>query len=1491
MRRLIDQLFSATKQPSHGRVVNWKLLCVSLVLLAVALPSLHFWQRYQLRRNAYGLLERATALEGEGKWREAADYAYRYLVLVPDDPAARAQLARAFGKSAITPVQQRRAIELYYLAAGVNTGEVQRECNRNAMALLWELGRHEEAVQQAELVLKGAPEDLSALRIRALAQLAGYREGTLSTARIVQAGLFEQLRATWELQPQDLELAGAMAIVYREQPELLPLDLTRVEGERERRADAVMDRLVEVAANNPRAHVSRFLYRTQYMLPGAEQDLETATQLGPQDSAVQTLAARYWVGKAKESLERPQTPEVAVQSQQALERAGAIYRHMIENLDDVTELAHVELGDLQSLQGNSDAALETWENGLRILRGSSLALNMRLAEGLTDRDEVDRAVEQVERVQAEFERQSGSDPAGTEMTRRLIQLLRAQLLVARGDLAEAERSLEKVALAGILSDAVGRRAQRVWFALGEARGRIGAWDQAAAAFEQATRLEPRGAGSQFGAAVAWHHAHRLDLAIPYYQQVAKQAESFDLWLSLAEARLEENSSHAESQGDWQSVREALAKARQLAQNAPAGQPAKLWRVTLVEAKLIVAGGDGPDISEADRRKRAAELLKSLETEGAADPECLRELALQYARLGDLAGARRVAAQLEPLVAGDHRFVVVQANLDAVDGRISQAKEALENTLAQTSDVKARIELLRALTGVSLLSQDLATVRTSLESLHELEPWNLQTTTQLAELNVQLADFASAERLQREFDAAGASGRTIGLYCRCLALLAQATGPRDPLVAQARTIQQTLERERPSWCATHALKGRLDEMQGLVAQAAESYGEALNLGERRPWVLERQAMLLIQLHRYEESELLLRRLQANGALQGQLILAPNDDRDLSPLLEMAQRAAERNPRDAQPRIWLGYLLLRKSRESTPPDLASLSSAKQCFEEALKIAPRDASAWNGLFAYHVQTGQKPEARRVLDEFVANCTSDEAQRVFVRAQGYEALEDLEAASREYLRAAELSPANQLVQLRLAGVYWKTDPARAETLLREILRKDPQSQDARRALASLVVGRNGARSLDEALSLVDCGARPERAASADLRLRARLLLQKSTGVAEARREARLLLETLSSRQGEASAEDFYLLGQVCEGLLDFDVAERQFVVAAAAEDCSTEQLVGCAERLLRYQNFDAAGSAIARLGQQEPDLPRTIGLRTQWLKASGRLDEAQTELQTWADLGWSSSPDARRKVEHCTAAARIYESMEMLSQAETWRRRAHELDSNSYPALALNLALQGGGKSQEAMQLCLTASRAENSPRSAIALASVVVASNTHGPLDPAIPQTLKAALDRDAKNPDLLIALANVDVVMGDETAAVAKYEQICRLRPQDAEVMNNLASLLADFPERHAEALELVRKARDRAGDNLQLLDTEAQILLSQGNADAAINRLEQAASADPLDPRLQIHLAASYHRAALSDKARAALDRVNAASLAREFLTKRDRDLYASLTNELAAATQ
>lgn len=1493
MRRSIARVFHTRQDAGSGRVLNRRLLFVTLAAAAIVLPSLYVWHRYQVRRNAFALLQRAGELEREENWRAAADYVYRYLSLVPDDPAARAQLARTYGKSAKTEAERRRAIELYYAAAGANEGSVRLECNRSVMTLLLEMERHEEAVQQAELVLAGAPDDLAALRVRALALFAGYREGTLSAAHGNRALLYEHVHSAWERQQQDLELAGAMAIVYREQPELLPPDVGREQAKRERTADGVMDLLIVSAGDNPRAYISRHLYRRKYSLSGAESDLIKAVELGPLDTAVQTLAARYWTDSAKRLLDQEKSPETDGAIAAALDRAATIYRHMIAELDAVAELAYVGLGDVQTLQGDATEAMKTWERGLGVLRGESLALSLRLTEAFTDTNQIDQALRQIQVVQSHSERRVSPDAIEDETVRRLIQLLHAQLLVMQGDLGGAERLLDKAALSGQLNASVTGRAQRAWFALGEARGRIGAWDQAAKAFEEATRLQPRRAGSQFGAAVAWHQAHRLDLAIPYYQQVVRQVNSCGLWLALAQARLEQNMALPESQCDWESVRDALAKARSSSETATGDQPDPTWRIRLMEADTVAAGGDDPNASEADRRRRAGEMLGPLEQSEQTNPDCLAELATHFARWGEHSAADRVAGQLKAIVNGDYRWVVVRADLDASQGRCSQARALLQQQLEIASIDVEKAKLLRMLVGVSLLDHDLGAVRSALEALHRLETWNLQNTMQLAELTIQLGDFEEVERLSKELEGAGSSGRTFGMYCHCLSLLTQSNGAHDPRVVQARNLQESLVRERPWWSAPHALKGRLDETQGLLTQAAEAYGTALSLGERRPWVLERQVMLLNQLRRFDEAEPLLRRLQSGGALQGQLFLPPSDGgaSELAPLLAMAQRAVERNPRDLHARVWYGHLLLRQAQQADVPRVQAMAAAKSQFDEALAIAPREPSAWNGLFTYYVQNQQFPHARRVLELLVTKCSFDGTQRAFVLGQGYEALGDLAAAEREYQRAAQLAPANTLVRLHLAGVYWKTNPAKAERLLRDSLRTEPNSLEIRRALAGFLSVHGGASGQREALALLDRGARPDQVASGDLRLRSKLLLQKTTDVMAARREARALLETLVSRRGEATADDFFLLGQVCEGVLDFDVAQRQFVAAALTENCPADHLAACAEKLLRFDDADAVGEAVARLEQREPGTTRTIGLRAQWLNAADRLEEAEAELQSWADQAWDECKDSRQQIEHCAAAGRIFETIGLYSQAEVWRRRGLGLDPTAYTPLALNLAVQGGDKSAEAVKLCLAAAVADATPRTAIALASVVIAAGLAAQDDATISNAFQAASARHGDNADLLIALANVDVVRGDVDAAVTKYERLRRLRPQDAEILNNLASLLADYPERHLEALELVRQARDRSGDNAQLLDTEAQILLSQGNADAAISRLEQAAGADPLDPRLQIHLAASYHSASLTDKARSALDRVSEATLDAKYLTKKDRELLSTLTLALGASQQ
>lgn len=1480
------------------RLLNRRLLLATIAVAVIVAPVLYALHRYQQRRNADSLLERATVLEAEQKWGEAADYVGRYVNLFPNDAEARVRLAKDFAQSANSETRQRRAVELYYTAAGLADPKSRIECLRGALPLLLELRRYEEVVDKAALVLAESPQDLPALRARGIAIFNGHINGTLAASHANRGQMFERIRDAWASQPGDVELAGIMANIYHDHRELVlayvaaqarqvqanPGHEVRLledfDGPTE--AAQVMDQLIAAAPSDPRAYASRHLYRVKYSLAGAEDDVVKAQELGPDDMPVQALAAQYFMKKGKQLAAESETGELTPTAAEALDRAESIYRHILDEVEGGIEFAYVGMGDVQAVKHEADKAVETWEQGLQKLRGQSLPLNLRLTESFTDRGDVERAVKQMRALREQLAKRPSINKASRrESPDQLIDLLQAQISVHAGDLDGAQQTLRDVAVQSRLNASEKGRAQRAWFALGDAWGKQGAWDQAASAFVEAMRMQPETTGPRIGAAIAWHHAQRLDLAIPYYREVDQQLNSFDVSLSLAQALLEKNTALPAEQRDWNEVQAALDRTRAigelLAKDPKATPPTAPWRTEFVAAGLIAAGAETIDIPPAERFQLACASLTPLEQKYANEGELFAELAIRYAQWNDGAAAQRAADRYRELVSGDIRWAIVQADLDATRGKSAEARALIDQFRGQGANRSLQVRLIRVLVGVCVLDRDTPGVQAALNELRLLEPWNLQYPIQLAELAMQRGDYAEVARLQNELSAAGKGGQVYAKYCECLALLSQITGSYDPRLPQAESLQRELEHDRPSWSVTYSLQGRLNEIQGFPSRAAEAYRTARGYGERRPWALERSLNLSLRLKNYDEADTILQRIQSQGPLQSGPEVPPFalGAEHRAQLLEMARRAVQRLPDDMHARIWYGHLLLNVA-QSDKINAEERKAALDQFQLALAIGPQDASAWNGLFTYYVACRELTEARRTLESMVERCPLEPAQRAFILAQGYLAVGDATAAERQLAEASSLAPEDNLIRLQQARLYGLSKPEQAKSILQEVLRREPNSVEGRHAMAALLMASGKDADLEQALGMLSRDARPSVMPSAELRMRAALLWQRKTGVIAARAEARTLLEALLARNGEATASDRALLAQICESLLDVNAAILHFKEAIDIDGASPELIALCTERLLHFDQIDDALDGVRQLEKLEPDVKRTVGLRALWLKDNKQSDEAAAAVKAFAESHWNEQAPPAEQSLHCQTAAALFDSIGLREQAEPWLRRAVAIDPSVQRALALNLAFQG--KSDEALRLALGVAEKTGAANDAVGLASVWIAAGKPASSKTPVTAALQRALVAHPRDPSLLMAVANVDVVTGDTAAAVAKYDRLLELLPQEATVMNNLATLLTENPSRHAEALRLVGQVRDRRGDSAELLDTEGQILLAQNDLKGAISRLEKATSAAPRDSRLRIHLAAAYQAAQDPQKVSETLAKVSLATLDQELLTEKDREL-------------
>lgn len=258
-----------SKRPGASWRLNWPLLLGTVVFAAAIVPSAAYWRSVQVGRRQVSLLDRATELEAEQKWLDAAQVVHHYLSLFPEDAGARVRRAQDFDNAAVTVLQKARAIELYALAQELSPTDL--DLRRRQIELLLEIGATPAALDKAGQLLHDSPDDAVGLRAKALAlEAQSRRSGAPPVERVAEA-FVEAI----ERNPADADLALRLARIYHDDSSAKFKTLNAD------RAAAVMNLLVARQPNSPSAWAARSRYRKQYGLPGADDDLARTLQLDP----------------------------------------------------------------------------------------------------------------------------------------------------------------------------------------------------------------------------------------------------------------------------------------------------------------------------------------------------------------------------------------------------------------------------------------------------------------------------------------------------------------------------------------------------------------------------------------------------------------------------------------------------------------------------------------------------------------------------------------------------------------------------------------------------------------------------------------------------------------------------------------------------------------------------------------------------------------------------------------------------------------------------------------------------------------------------------------------------------------------------------------------------------------------------------------------------------------------------------------------------------
>ena len=120
------------------------------------------------------------------------------------------------------------------------------------------------------------------------------------------------------------------------------------------------------------------------------------------------------------------------------------------------------------------------------------------------------------------------------------------------------------------------------------------------------------------------------------------------------------------------------------------------------------------------------------------------------------------------------------------------------------------------------------------------------------------------------------------------------------------------------------------------------------------------------------------------------------------------------------------------------------------------------------------------------------------------------------------------------------------------------------------------------------------------------------------------------------------------------------------------------------------------------------------------------------------------------------------------------------------------------------------------------------------------LDNAIAKSPDNVDLLFARSLLSDRMGNATKSEQTLRRIIELQPNDSRAYNQLGYALADGPNRHEEALELLERAIEISPDDPAIIDSLAWAQYKLGRYEEALANLQRAYVAFP-DPEVAAHL--------------------------------------------------
>lgn len=1431
--------------------VNWWLLLITAGVLVVVSPTLYFWREYQVQHNAQAVLDHAKELHAQGDSLEAANWFAKYLELRPYDVEAITLRAQAYGEVAQFPNQLERASTYYRLAIGLASeqADVQElaELKVELAGILYKKREFEQALETAEEALSLQP-DLAAAKTQRAKAAFSYAQ---QQGRLPYQEVAKYLDEALAVNQADAELFRLRADVTRrhlQQPS---------DQERAAIADALMEQLLSSDVPSGEAHLNYYQYLQAYDLPGQQQALHAALQAAPEDKTVLLAAA----ANALQAEQWEQAREHAEQAKQ---------------LDEKDPLSYRLVATAYRQEAQLDQAIAELQLGLE--HGSNIELQTLLVDALLADSRAEQAQDELGKLRRLL-MQLGPrlPPAQRSLLSANVDLFRAKLLLQQEKPLEALPILQGLAatMAGNSETDAARRRQTTTL-LTSALQQAGLWDQARLTYEAALADQSASPAMKANLATSYERLGQFAEAVLQYQQALEQPDAPpEIWLRLVAVQMRQARF---AQGDWETVQQTLQEAQQALPDST--------ELMLLQAQTSAALGQ---LSQA---------LTKLDQAVAADPKiALPQAVLFYERWGQPRRADEALRQLQ--ASDDQQSQAVAAELAAQRGDFEKAQDLLQQALQESDDADRIARYYTRLIDWTLRDGKIAVTKELLRQWAGQQPENWQPWDRLGELAARSADVPTLKLCEERLHALEGEIGSRWRFYRCLRLSEEIGFVKSPSRvrshanwAELERLANDLQRTRPAWAKSQLVLGRLEEQLGRAEEALQRYRQAARSYDADSLVLDAIVNLLYTHDRLDEVRSYLESMPANVLANSEFSLLGPSFLMEAGQLERAARTArvgvELRPQHPLSYLWLGQNLSALSRRTNVLTHAQqyAEEAGEALRKATALAPSDHRTWSALFSYYAQTDQQEEVKNVLATLSSpQVQLSPAKRALLLGQAYQVLRDYEAAEKQFLRAQTLSPGEVPVLQRLANFYLEADPTKAESVLREIIKREPSAEKALRQLALLSVTQQDSAGYTEAINLL---ARTQ--ADPNESQRFEILTRLSQGDSQNLAKAIELLEA-TVRRPTASLNDSLLLAQAYESNKQLDQATKVYQQLTTGPKPSPAALTAGIRYYLRQEQAEAALKLGEQLRQLEPNSVRTLQALVACYQAAGREPAATKGLiDRYVQTQSEQVTKPQQQTALLLAAGQLYARYGFHEAAEESLKRVHEESQAARSFVPYALWLSKRGRFDESVRLCVQHYRQAPSLQSAMVLLEVLSdAASRSQQRFPQAEQLLDEEFAKYQNHGQFLFAMATLHFLFDEKEDALALYGQVLEAIPSHTLALNNLALLLSEQPGQEKAALQRIEQAMRLARRSVELRDSKALVLLNIGRADEAYALLEEVIAADPRRASFQLHFAVACLELNKLEQAKAAFERARQQGIANELLTPAERKMIARLEAEFSIA--